>query len=63
MFLHFQIGVKIGTVVPKVNKQGVNFSSCQDRRDSTSQLGEEMIENIPQPLLCTKELSEHPGSD
>lgn len=30
MFLHFQRGVKMGIVLSKVNKWGVNFSSCQD---------------------------------
>lgn len=36
MFLHFQMGVKIGIVLPKLNKWSINFASCQDRRGSTS---------------------------
>ena len=42
MFLHSQIGVKIGTVLPKVNKGSVNFSSCWDGKGSTSHLGKEI---------------------
>lgn len=42
IFLHFQIGVKMRTVLSKVYKWSVNFSSCQDRKGFTSQLGEEI---------------------